>query len=340
MIARFSASLMWNPFKKSAKAHNTPASTPRPLAPSVPSERKHNTSLGEPSGVDCNFVSRLIGCKVLHDQALAPNETKLLLSIRNWAHSAQAIVALPRLPATLPKLMKLLRREELSVPELAEHLSSDPALLGETMRIANSPFYRSACPVASVADALQMIGQTGLSQLVTRVAIGPVFGAQQGRFSKSATGTLWEHAQRCAHACGWLSRGEGDAFDAYLVGMVAGTGFVVVLRMLDREMHDQQTPCAKDFYSAVHDCGVLLSAKVAQQWGLPQQVVQALLTRVPQAHVAASTPLAMAVQRADRCAKLVLLHRSQALYEASNADDLACVQEILRSFPDAPSTAG
>ena len=332
---------MWNPFKKTLSAHTKRASVPTklassveldPIGPAVVPALKRGTAPSTSKVVDCNFVALIMGRVGLQHKVLSPHEAKVLSTMREWVRSPQASAALPRLPAALPKLMGLLRRDDVSVPELAEHLSHDPALLGEMIRIANSTFYRTSRPVASVADAVQIIGQTGLRQLVTRVAMGPVFGVQSGYFSKLASGPLWEQAERCATACAWLRREEGDAFDAYLAGMVSSTGLIAVLRMLDREMEGQVAPDAINFYAEVHACSVRLSSTVARQWGFPQQVVDAMVAREPQTQNAKLHPFALAVQRADHCAKLVVLQHLDAMDAVSSEEEAACVQEILRAF--------
>lgn len=88
------------------------------------------------------------------------------------------------MPALLPRLVGLVRRDDVSTRELAEPLSRDPALLGGVIRLANSPRYRGPRPIESVQEALLRVGQRGLEQLLVRLVMGPVFDGRGDRFGR------------------------------------------------------------------------------------------------------------------------------------------------------------
>src|SRR3546814_7339003 len=61
----------------------------------------------------------------------------------------------------------------------------------------------------------------------------PILQTNAGSFGHAAGEHLWNHAERCAHACAWLGKTTGcDAFEAYLAGIIRHTGTGAVVRLL------------------------------------------------------------------------------------------------------------
>ena len=173
--------------------------------------------------------------------------------------------------------------------------------------------------------------------------MGPVFDGRQGRYSRAAGTRVWDQAERCAHACGWLRRGAHDAFEAYLAGMVANSGLMVGLRVLDRRLGDAKAPDTLAFHDALLDATGRLSVLIAQQWSFPAPVVAALEARLgPEPDLPARVPgapadeqgaLARALRTADRASKRLLLGaHGDAGATAQGEDEAACDRELLRVF--------
>lgn len=265
----------------------------------------------EPEAAERSILQRL------EDLAAAPGDQNLV----------------PRLPAVLPKLMSLVRRDDTSPRELAEHLGRDPALVGEVIRIANSPRYRTARTIASLQDAVMVLGQRGMHQLVTGVAMRPVFNTQQGRFSRAAGTHLWDQAERCAHACAYLRNQSADQFEGYLAGMVANAGLIAALRVLDQHYQASQPPNTLGFHEALLDVSAKLSASIARQWNFPEDVAEALATRAIQPPVIVASDLTLALRTADRISKLhVLAAHTPQTGEAFVEPEDRCYRELQRVF--------
>ena len=168
---------MWSPFQKligrNAPSDKAPTAARRnagtPLAAPLAQRGAGNTPASsttiqaDPS-LDRQFILFLLGISSGRERPCNAPELALLERLTAMVQQIGGQTLVPRLPAALPKLMGLIRRDDVSGREMADHLARDPALLGEVIRIANSASYRSARPVQSVEDAVAMLGQRGLDQ--------------------------------------------------------------------------------------------------------------------------------------------------------------------------------
>jgi len=335
---------MWNALRQflgirpeaTALRAATPALAPLPPLPPIEAAPPPRLlSLGSDSelGLDARFSARLLGVEFVSAEAIAESARSVLARLNYLTRAPLDAGLVPRLPAALPRLMSLARRDDCSVPELARHISSDPALLGEVIRLANSPRYRSAREISSLEDAVMLLGQTGLTQLVSRVMLGPVFSTAQGHFSRSAGTHLWAQAERCAHGCAFLRQGRGDQFEAYLAGMVVNAGMIAALRVLDQDYRALAAPASPGFHAALHEVTARLSAHVARLWDFPPEVVAALTQRAAAIPQIEAGSLAEALVDADRLSKLQMLGAPADAPElALTAAQQRCWRELERAF--------
>lgn len=315
-----------------------PAAQPRAAAPpaAVAAGDASVRSPADPRGADRRFTALLLSGGTLRDGEPDAAQREALQRLEAMARTPPERGLVPRMPALLPRLLGLVRRDDVSARELAEPLSRDPALLGEVIRLANSPRYRGPRPIASVQEALLLLGQRGLEQLLVRLVMGPVFDGRGDRFGRAAATALWEQAERCAHACGWLRRAAHDGFEAYLAGMVANAGLMVGLRVLDRHLPDGARPDTRAFHDALTDASARLTVVVARQWNFPPAVVAALEARLlapASDDPLAPDDLAGTLRTAERLSKLhVLAAHGEARDDALTEPERHCRRELQRVF--------
>ncbi|MEO5813026.1 MAG: HDOD domain-containing protein [Rhodanobacter sp.] len=215
--------------------------------------------------------------------------------------------SLPRLPTVLPQLLRTLKSETAAGGELARLVGRDPLMVGEVMRVTGSVYYRTAQPIASLQQAVVLLGQDGLRRVITQHAMKPILQANAGGLGHAGD-YLWDHAERCAHVCAWLAKHKGgDAFEAYLAGIICHTGTGAVVRLLGHLLADAPTPVLDaHFIGQCAALGARLTLQAAQHWELPPRVVAALNERQQSDRVATSA-LGQALVAADTLAMAHLL---------------------------------
>ncbi len=239
--------------------------------------------------------------------------------------------SLPRLPAVLPQLLRTLKSDDAAGRELAKLVGRDPLMVGEVMRATSTVFYRSAQPISSLQQAVVLLGQDGLRRVITQHVMKPILQANAGAVGHAAGERLWEHADRCAHACSWLGRHSGcDSFEAYLAGIVRHTGTGAVVRLLEKLITGGAPPPLSS--SFVRHCSRLatrLSLRAARQWELPPRVLEAMI-ECQKPITPADSPLGRALSIADSLASARMLVEH---------DWMAADVDFGNSWPDVTASA-
>lgn len=254
--------------------------------------------------------------------------------------------SLPRLPSVLPQLLRTLKNDNAGGGQLAKLVGRDPLMVGEVMRVTSSVYYRSAQPITSLQQAVVLLGQDGLRRVLTQYVMKPILQANAGTLGQTAGERLWDHAERCAHACAWLGRHNGcDTFEAYLVGTICHTGTGAVVRLLDQlAPASPPAPLSAEFLASCGALAARLSLQAAQHWELPPRVIEAMAEHQPGTTLAASSSLGKALAAADGLAMAQLLGEHERLardvgLSHSWPDAFApallarCQQDLRRHFP-------
>ncbi|KZC16124.1 histidine kinase [Rhodanobacter sp. FW510-R12] len=215
--------------------------------------------------------------------------------------------SLPRLPVVLPQLLRTLKSGNAAGGQLARLIGRDPLIVGEVMRVTGSVHYRAAQPINSLQQAVVVLGQEGLHRVLAQHVMKPILQANAGAFGHTAGERLWNHAERCAHACAWLGKASGcDAFEAYLAGIVCHAGTGAVVRLLGRLAPMDSAPPSSPFLAGCADLAARLTLQAAQYWELPPRVVEAITEYRNRASPAVSA-LGKALVVADQLAMAQLL---------------------------------
>jgi HD-like signal output (HDOD) protein len=281
-----------------------------------------------------------------YEVAEAGAQERVLLRRLQQAGEQFDVRSLPRLPTVLPQLLRSLKAENVGGAQLAKLIGRDPVLVGEVMRVSRSIYYRTLHPIQSLQHAVVLLGQDGLRRVVTMHVMKPILHASAGMFGHVAGQRLWDHAERCAHACAYLGKSSSDPFEAYLAGIVCNTGTGAVVRVLDQEAPAELGPLTGQFLAACSRLGAQISLRAAQHWNLPANVLRALEERAGAG--TPETPLGRALTCADALAMAQVLGEHALLL--SNSDLSAawpdffapamierCQQDLRRQFRDAES---
>ncbi len=108
---------------------------------------------------------------------------------------------LPSLPAAVDALVVALGNDNISIDELAQGVAKDQALAARALRVANSAFYGLQHKVASIHEAIVVLGFSAVGSLVTAASVTGFF--KPGAGSGFDLQRFWCHsfgAALCARA--------------------------------------------------------------------------------------------------------------------------------------------
>ena len=209
---------------------------------------------------------------------LNPSEAQVLETLAGILSSQQSGAALVRrMPGLIPQLLQSLRSESFSGSALSRTISSDVVLVAAVIRLANSCYQGTGATVTSVEQAVILIGQEGLRQLITTVAFRPIIDVHSGFYVRRLAPILWEHSERCAVAARRMAAARGvEAFDAFLAALLQNVGLTVALRSMDQVTKGQPLLCSGMFWAQLARDTRRLSVSIAREWNFPDTVVRAL----------------------------------------------------------------
>ncbi len=317
-------------FSNPAAAQPQPAVAPAPAAPPEPPPPPAPAAPGPQPGtapVSFEQLERINGAwnAWLFDGAdggldLSDAETRVLEALAAIAGSRQSGAALVRrMPGLVPQLLQSLRSETFSGSALSRTIASDPVLVAAVVRLANSCYRGTGQAIASVEQAVILIGQEGLRQLITTVAFRPIIDVRSGFYTRRLAQHLWAHSERCALAARQMAGAGIEPFDAFLAGLLQNVGLIVSLRVMDQETKDGERLGSDVFLAQLARDTRRLCASIAREWNFPETVSTALLEQGELRRGAVVSPLGRLLKLADYLGKVRMLVEQGLVDEADDA---------------------
>jgi len=284
-----------------AVASNAPENTPLPDPPAFPSSPAEAAPAVEPAGAtvappgkaaaqSLRIFSPVEIFAKLNELALGTARPASMISAGHNEVIAATAMALrdreteqrytPRRPNMLPRVLNASNDDDFSRRELAALISRDSSLVGNLLKIANSPYYRvTPEPVESVDRAVVLLGTEGIRSVVTAALMQPIFrigGADFPRFPEIA----WEHTFRSATAAvshNFLLE-KSDPFAAELLCHVMGLAGIVVFRVvMDQYAARPRLRADAGVVGALLDThSAAVARRIGASWDLSEQTLTGL----------------------------------------------------------------
>ncbi len=233
------------------------------------------------------------------EQSLASRITELVISDQ---------VQLPPLPQVVLKARDLLASEHFNMRALGSLLVDDAGIAAALMRLANSAAFGGMGRVDSLSAAIQRIGQSQVSAMITGIGLKNHFHSADPVKARTLQ-VLWDHSVTSAFAARAIAGRIGlNTERAFLAGLLHDCGKVLVLTALDAITSSRDTGAVSDetrreLMNALH-CE--LGHRVLVAWKLPDDVAQAALLHHETAR--AGQDLILTVQAANLITRRLGFH--------------------------------
>jgi HD-like signal output (HDOD) protein len=227
---------------------------------------------------------------------------------------------IPRRPALLPKLLATVNDADATMNEMSRIIAQDPALTGNLLRIANSPFYRSGnTPIESIDRAVTLVGVQGIRSIIATALLQPLMAAGAGSFNKFPE-LVWEHTLYSAtiaetHA---TQVENAEPFVSQLVGLLYGLSAIVVFRIVRDQFaaQPQLTPDPGSVARLLETWVAPTAGRIAASWELSQRVQYALESQTLAAELQMENSLGRSLKFGRVTASVIVLCRLGRLTEA------------------------
>ncbi len=147
---------------------------------------------------------------------------------------------LPTLPAVLPKLMSQMEDERSGAEQVADTISSDPALTSKILKVSNSAYYGFSQEISSLKNAIPLLGFNMVRSLAMSIGVISSIPSHKNSSPFSREG-LWVHGLAVATVMQKLSKkfGQESSNDQhFVVGLLHDIG-KLVLDLFLSELFDQ-----------------------------------------------------------------------------------------------------
>jgi hypothetical protein len=250
----------WLSSSKRAQEPVAPPAAPLPAAVAAPAA---------PEAPPASALSWLLGAPLPADRPLTAADRAWIAPLDQQLRAATLPPdALPRMPSVIPQLMGMLRQEQPSRSAMVMQLQKDVLLTAEVLRVARSPFYGTQ-PVETLEAALDRIGTSGLQSAMARLLLKPVFDAHGDGLVAQAAPRLWQHSDYKALMCSDLvGRAGGDRFEGYLAGLLHDSGWLALLRLMERLQMRPEWPLSQALDRALDQRKDRLFGRLTAGWAL------------------------------------------------------------------------
>lgn len=196
------------------------------------------------------------------------------IDVRALREKIENINALPTIPKVLKKLLVLIENPRVSLNEISNFISSDPALTIKVLKMVNSPIYGFPGRISSVNQAVILLGLNVVRGLLLGVS---VFELMQ----KTMLG-LWEHSLGTAIVSRLIAvkKGLKEPDELSVDGLLHDIGKVLLILQYPEEyqraMGDADTNSAtiyeseRVYFNTTH---ASVGAWMAQKWRFPPNLI-------------------------------------------------------------------
>jgi putative nucleotidyltransferase with HDIG domain len=217
----------------------------------------------------------------------------------------QRVGELPALPQVVLDVQAVLRDDSARMDDCAERVSRDQGLATRTLRLANSAFYGVAGRVATIHDAVQVLGLRTLGSALTTAAVAGSFAPPRCEGFKFAA--FWRHSLATAIAAGALARVlQMDEDTAFTAGLLHDVGRLALATHFSEELaatlalaQRADVPALEAEMTVLGIDHAAVGALIAGHWHFPTAVCEAIAQHHAPAGAGTAATLADLVHVAD-----------------------------------------
>ncbi len=194
---------------------------------------------------------------------------------------------LPPISQAALKLVNLLEQAAISNDEIVQVIKCDNVLTAKLLRACNSPYFGLDEPVASVDQAVLMLGHQQILHIVLTLAFGSAMVVPLPGYAVEAN-ELWRHSLLTATAAEIVAADAGDLnVDlpvAFTVGLLHDIGKLALSQAITPEVQSQIRQCIEQQGCARTEAETRIlgtdhaevGACLLKSWNLPEEILEAV----------------------------------------------------------------
>lgn len=199
-------------------------------------------------------------------------------------HVLKRVEALPVLPSSAMRVMNLTNDPDTDIDSLVDLIGQDPSLAASILRQANSAFYGYARRIASLSEAVVLLGFKTIHSLALASAAAPILKTELVGYSLTQEG-LWKHSLLVGLISRRLSRrlrlsvGE-TAFTAGLLHDIGKLVLAVYVQevggYLLKKVEQQELSYVEMEQKVIGFDHATVGGFIIKHWNLPESLVETI----------------------------------------------------------------
>lgn len=194
-----------------------------------------------------------------------------------------AYPSLPSLPGVAVRVLELTRNPKVSMQEIAQTVSMDPALATKVLKTVNSSYYGLTQPCPSIPRAMSMLGMQTVKSIVLGFSLVEMTRSVAGNAQAFDLQAYWRRAVHAAVAARSLALRSRccDPEEAFTGSMIADIGMLACFAALRDEYAGILAAAPEDHAECIaFEQGALgfdhakLGQAMAAKWKLPPQLTE------------------------------------------------------------------
>jgi putative nucleotidyltransferase with HDIG domain len=145
------------------------------------------------------------------------------MDVKALRRKVENISALPTIPSVLKHISSIIEKPDISLNEISDFISSDPALTTKILKMINSAVYGFPGRISSVSHATVLLG--------LNVIKGLLIGASVFELMQQSMQGLWEHSFDCAITSKLIAQRKNikEPEEVYAAGLLHDIGKVILI---------------------------------------------------------------------------------------------------------------
>lgn len=184
---------------------------------------------------------------------------------------------LSSLPEIYIRVSELLDDEKSSSDQIGAVVQSDPALTARILKVVNSSYYGFPSEIATISQAINILGRNPLRQLLMGTVLGGVFS----RISNDVflMDEFWQHSVQTAVIAKYCYEnivGKRQSDEIFIAGLLHDIGRLIIAHQLpeiatkiQRQLDTSETDIVATEVALLGFSHNEVAAAIMQQWGLP-----------------------------------------------------------------------
>jgi putative nucleotidyltransferase with HDIG domain len=199
------------------------------------------------------------------------------MDVKALRRKVENISALPTIPSVLKHISAIIEKPDISLNEISDFISSDPALTTKILKMINSAVYGFPGRISSVSHATVLLG--------LNVIKGLLIGASVFELMQQSMQGLWEHSFDCAITSKLIAQRKNinEPEEVYAAGLLHDIGKVILILEFPEEyqtaIHDASQQGISIFESEKNrfvENHANVGSWLAEKWRFPSNLIEAI----------------------------------------------------------------